>query len=264
MASEDPERGTTQQDARDTYQQDEEEQDDYKDAAQSEQGSTHREDQETPDIDNIINTNEFVQDWMEDARERDAKDTDLWVDFGTDFEGWTLGMFKSLGSKAQLRKFLRVNGVWVMRDRVSPIGKALFELLQESEHSGWPEKDLKDMRESNSRYAVDAPTRPRAIDRQPSPTASAATATPPLTQGVAETFPKASPQPQQPIKKTESSTPTPGPSRSYDVLGTDTQHPAYPPSLPSSHKSETQGPGKNGLRRNLPWLASTPTTQLEA
>jgi hypothetical protein len=72
------------------------------------------------------------------------KNSDLWEQFREEFDEWNEAKFVIVDSKIlkELRVFLRIHDVWVMKKRDYSIVKALFEVLKKDIETFWVEEKL--------------------------------------------------------------------------------------------------------------------------
>jgi hypothetical protein len=91
----------------------------------------------------LITTVEHISEYIRyktiEYKTTDLKDSDLWEVFKEDFTGFTVEIFKSCipADIRNLRKLLRKNGVWVIKDRNVLVAQSLFNMLQEEEPTEW-------------------------------------------------------------------------------------------------------------------------------
>jgi hypothetical protein len=106
----------------------------------------------------------YVQEAIESYQERNARDKDLWVDYGNEFCNWTADIFKLLDKNTvkKLRDFLRKNGVYIPKGRNVSMINALIACALEDEQSLWPEQELKQELEKGMNSSLD-PKDPGAI-----------------------------------------------------------------------------------------------------
>ena len=87
----------------------------------------------------VEDISEYVRYKTVEYRTTDLKDNDLWEVFQEDFTGFTTEIFKSCipADIRNLRRLLRKNGVWVIKDRHVLVAQSLFNTLQEEEPTAW-------------------------------------------------------------------------------------------------------------------------------
>ena len=87
----------------------------------------------------VEHISEYIRYKTIEYKTTDLKDSDLWEVFKEDFTGFTVETFKSCipADIRNLRKLLRKNGVWVIKDRNVLVAQSLFNMLQEEEPTEW-------------------------------------------------------------------------------------------------------------------------------
>ena len=81
----------------------------------------------------VEDISKYVRYKIVEYRITDLKDSDFWDVFQEDFTGFTTEIFKSCIPVDiwNLRRLLRKNGVWVIKDRHILVAQSLFNMLQE-------------------------------------------------------------------------------------------------------------------------------------